>query len=514
MKVENYYFSAKAVELAEHDNYLELVNRLCYYDDKNLNSVQLPYHGVEDRALELAKTLVNMPVQAKYKKINNLDDLDIHEMSKDRNGNVVFDTASIGTHTEVYIQNDTVTTVSGETKELPCLYAKCRVWKRHENFISAIKRLFDSPNGLNTSWEIGTSAYMYDKGVKVLTDYEFLANTFLGSNVTPAYNGTSQTISLSSLEDSELMIAEALMKDLTERNEIYDNKEEENLKKEGIASIAETEVVESVEEKVESTIEVPISEIDNEATPEENKEQKVESTTDNQVNVETKVDTSDLTTFDLRQALLKACKEKIKTWCWVSFVFPEEHYVLCEKEEGNEMDYLKFTYSVDANDNVIVSEPEEVTLVATPKNINTVIADFEKTIAEKDELIIKASAEINELKALNTELSQYKYRLDEIEQERVAAELQAKKEELIASVVNSGQITREEIETSEELSAYVENLDKKSLMALVGERLSASLAEKQVEVSTVKNETIVSTNLHTDDEVEDRVSVMRNFLKK
>ena len=142
----------------------------------------------------------------------------------------------------------------------------------------------------------------------------------------------------------------------------------------------------------------------------------------------------------------------------------------------------------------------------------------EKTIAEKDDLIVKASSEITSLKSENTELSQYKEKFTKMEQEKVEAELAQKKEDLIASVIKSGQITREEIEASEEFSGYVDNLDKKSLMAIVGERLSASVdskTEDNVETSETKSDVHVASNLNNeDDEVVDKASIMRNFLRK
>ena len=80
-------------------------------------------------------------------------------------------------------------------------------------------------------------------------------------------------------------------------------------------------------------------------------------------------------------------------------------------------------------------------------------------------------------------------------------------------------MTREEIEKSEELQGYVNTLDKKSLMALVGERLSASISDKSenenIETSESKSDVHVSSNLNNeDDEVVDKASIMRNFLRK
>ena len=544
MNSEKICFSSKTIDIAEHENYLILTNRLCYYDDKNLNGVMLPYKGYEESALECAKTLINMPVQAKYKKINNLDDLGSHEMHILPTGEIEWGTESVGTHTNVEIKEDTVTTISGETKVLPCLFAECRIWKRNKNIVSAIKRLYESENGLNTSWEISTTSYEYKHGTKILTEYEFIGNTFLGSTTTPAYNGTSKTLSLSALTEQELLVAEALSIDLSEnQGKTFDinknqEKEENILKKDENIIVSSEENVEEVNTDEVSTNENTDAEsveesVDTENSEETNKEKDGEDKedTDDKEDVDDNDDseckkkkssvsteTSSLTEYDLRVKITQACREKFRDWCWVSFMFPEERVVWCTYDGDSELDYLKFTYCVE-NDEVSVSEPEKVRLTVVPTKINEVVSDYEKTIAEKDELIVNASSEIAELKAQNTELSQYKEKFTQIEQEKAEAELTQKKEDLIASVVKSGQVTREEIEKSEELQGYVNTLDKKSLMALVGERLSASISDKSeednVETSETKSDVHVASNLNNeDDEVVDKASIMRNFLKK
>lgn len=536
MNYETICLSSKTIDIAENDLYLELTNRMCYYDDKNLNSVLLPYKGVEEKALECAKSLINMPVQAKYKKIAGEDDLGSHEMHINPDGEIVFDTESIGTHVDVWIEETEVTTVSGEVKKLPCLYAKKRIWKRNKNFINAIKRLYESESGLGSSWEIQTLEYTFKDGVKTLTDYVFLSDCLLGSTTTPAYNGTSKAISLSSLTEQELMVAEALSQDIISQGLDKNNQEkEENIleKDENITLSADEnvkEVTETEEVSAEENVDTETSEntTDTEDTSEEKDDEDKENI-DNKEDIDddseckkkkssASTETSSLTAFDLRMKINQACREKVRDWCWVSFMFPEEHVVWCEYDEAeSELDYLKFTYSVE-NDDVTVSDPEKVKLSVIPSQINSTVSEYEKTIAEKDDLIVKASSEITSLKSENTELSQYKEKFTQMEQEKMAAELAQKKEDLIASVCKSGQITREEIEASEEFSGYVDNLDKKSLMAIVGERLSASVdskTENNVETSETKSDVHVASNLNNeDDDVVDKVSIMRNFLRK
>lgn len=538
MNYETICLSSKTIDIAENDLYLELTNRMCYYDDKNLNSVLLPYKGVEEKALECAKSLINMPVQAKYKKIAGEDDLGSHEMHINPDGEIVFDTESIGTHVDVWIEETEVTTVSGEVKKLPCLYAKKRIWKRNKNFINAIKRLYESESGLGSSWEIQTLEYTFKDGVKTLTDYVFLSDCLLGSTTTPAYNGTSKAISLSSLTEQELMVAEALSQDIISQGLDKNNQEkEENIlkKDENITLSSEENVEETNTDEVSTNENTDTENVEESNGTESSEETNKEKDDEDKENIDNKEDidddseckkkkssasteTSSLTAFDLRMKINQACREKVRDWCWVSFMFPEEHVVWCEYDEAeSELDYLKFTYSVE-NDDVTVSDPEKVKLSVIPSQINSTISEYEKTIAEKDDLIVKASSEITSLKSENTELSQYKEKFTKMEQEKVDAELAQKKKDLIASVIKSGQITREEIEASEEFSGYVDNLDKKSLMAIVGERLSASVdskTENNVETSETKSDVHVASNLNNeDDDVVDKASIMRNFLRK
>ena len=106
MSKENICFSSKSIELAENENYIELTNRLCYYTEPNLNGVALVYDEFSD---EKAKTLVDMPVVAKYT-TNSIGEPTFkgHEVYYDEDGNLYFGTDNIGTHIETYIKDDTV----------------------------------------------------------------------------------------------------------------------------------------------------------------------------------------------------------------------------------------------------------------------------------------------------------------------------------------------------------------------------------------------------------------------
>lgn len=509
MKIEKICLSSKAIDIAEHDNYLELTNRLCYYDDKNLNNVLLPYKDYEDKALECANTLVNMPVQAKYKKIKRLDDLGSHEAHLDKDGDVVFDTESIGTHTEVYIQNDTVTTVNGETKELPCLYAKCRIWKRNKNMIAAIRRLYSSEDGLNTSWEIATKSYKFENGVKTLTDYEFLANTFLGSTTTPAYKGTSKTVSLSSMTEQELMVADALSVDLIDGAEDINNQNKEDIMSKTV-NVAESEktkpIIEKKAETVETVEDKPIETVEtseNAPVPDtdtENDEKKTDTS-------EQEVEKSELTANDLYGKIRKACREKCDKYGYISFWFPADNYVLYHTFDSKELEFLKFTYSVEG-DEVTVGEPEKVELKVS-------IAEINSAIEQRDESLLKANEKIQTLESEIAELQPFKVQAEKAAFEKAEAEKKAKQEELAAYAIKSKFITEEEIKSDEAISKMIAELNEDGIKKIICERLMSSLNEKsepEIETSSVKEDTKkISINLTDDGDAD--VSAVSLFLR-
>ena len=165
MEKEKIFLTSSVVELADEEDkpYITLTNRLCWYDEPNLNGVILPAEG----AVEKAETLIDMPVQAKYKKIANKDDLGGHEVfTNPVTGDVEFGTLSVGTHVSVEVKDDQVV-VDGEEKTLPCLFATSKVWKRHKNVVAAIKRLF-AENLLHTSWEVEYDESIFKNGLKTI----------------------------------------------------------------------------------------------------------------------------------------------------------------------------------------------------------------------------------------------------------------------------------------------------------------------------------------------------------
>lgn len=461
------------INIAEHTTYLELVSRVCYYDEPNLNNDMLPY---DDTTEEKAKTLINMPVQAKYRvSPSGEPTFSGHEMVKKKDGTVDFKTSSIGTHTEVYIKNDNVD-VNGTIKELPCLFAKYRIWKRYKNVVAAVQRLFDLGK-LYSSWEIYTYEYVYNKGIRKVTDYEFQANCLLGYEYAyPSYGTSANAISMSEMDNNspQLMIAEALSQDLIDKND--------------------------------------------------NKEEKARMIKKNEVDKQNADTTSaQLTTRDLREKLGYVCGAKIGGWCYVSYMFPNEKEVWCEYYGAKtELDYVKFTYEVGEDDSITVSEPEYVKLSVSIAEINSKVSSLEKEIetlkAEldiKNTAITKASEKIQELNIQISELTPYKKQVETAEQERIEAKISEDKARLREKMLKGNLFTEAEI-AEKNIADLIEARNESAINSLIADKFVASINNKEFDDTTQIAENTemktVTASLEIDEDTTDARSFMRSIL--
>jgi len=494
---------AEVVDIAEHTSYLELVSRVCFYNEPNLNGDMLPY---DDTSLEKAQTLVNMPVQAKYRvNSDGTPSLGGHEMVKKRDGTVEFKTQSIGTHTSVEIKNDNVL-VNGSIKELPCLFASYRIWKRYPNYIAAIKRLFD--NGiLYGSWEINTYQYLYDNGIRKLTDYEFIANCLLGETSYPSYGTSANAISMAETNnDNQLMIAEALSQDLLDENNINNNNEEENLlaKKNESSQVVENIIASaSPDTQTDDTTNIT-------STAKSNKEETPTT------------DSAQLTEWDLRDKVREACRAKLGKWCWVSYHFPVEKEVWCEYDGAeSELDYVRFTYEVGEGDSITVSEPEYVKLTVSIAEVNTKISELEKEIqtvkAEldiKNDAITKASETIQNLNTQISELKPYKEQVEIAERKKIEDQITAEKESLKAKLLKGNLFTAEEI-AEKKVQDLIEARDVSAINSLIADKFVASfdVTDKSNTAEAVTTaETVVTATANL--ESEDTETDVRSFMGK
>lgn len=497
--MDNIVFYSNQVYLSENSNPDSYIAKFIICDfGRNKNGVALDRNTIEN----WMSTLKNKPlvgkIKMRYDGEYDFTGHNVREVEKvDENGNkyreVEFDTEAFGTFFDVAIET---------INDKEYIVASCEIWKRFTKACEIIVNRIQE-GSLSTSWEISveksTQGIIDGLMTKIIQAGRFIGHCLLGKNVSPAYDSSGLLEIASTNYDMEF--AEALSQDILSQGLDKENeaKEENNLQ-----SNIETQVA---EENVEETVvETPVADTTESSTETEVTENKDET------------EVSQLTEYDLRKKICEACRAKLDKWCWISFHFPVEKEVWLEVDgRESELDFVRMTYTVE-NDTITVSDPEEVKLTVNIADVNTKIAELEAEVSTKDEAIIKSGEEIARLKTEISELSPFKEKFEKAEQERIENELKEKKDNLVSSITKSGLITKDEIEASEELKGYVDNLDEKSLKAILADRYIASLNDNTTEISETQNEVeteTASTNLDgLEDEQLDVKSIMKNYFGK
>jgi len=497
--MDNIVFYSDQVYLSENSNPDSYIAKFIICDfGRNKNGVALDRNTIEN----WMSTLKNKPlvgkIKMRYDGEYDFTGHNVREVEKvDENGNkyreVEFDTEAFGTFFDVAIET---------INDKEYIVASCEIWKRFTKACEIIVNRIQE-GSLSTSWEISveksTQGIIDGLMTKIIQAGRFIGHCLLGKNVSPAYDSSGLLEIASTNYDMEF--AEALSQDILSQGlDIKNEAKEEN----NLQSNIETQVA---EENVEETVvETPVADTTESSTETEVTENKDET------------EVSQLTEYDLRKKICEACRAKLDKWCWISFHFPVEKEVWLEVDgRESELDFVRMTYTVE-NDTITVSDPEDVKLTVSIAEVNTKIAELEAEVSTKDEAIIKSGEEIARLKTEISELSPFKEKFEKAEQERIENELKEKKDNLVSSITKSGLITKDEIEASEELKGYVDNLDEKSLKAILADRYIASLSENNTEVSETKTEVeteTASTNLDgLEDEQLDVKSIMKNYFGK
>jgi len=501
----DFVFASKIVELSEEKEYLTLKNRVFFFNSPNLNHVQINY---DESSLEQCKTLISCPLLAKYVKRNGKDDLGGHEVSV-KNGKVEFNTAAIGTITDIEIVEEEVETVDGSMQKLPCLYATEIVWTRFKNATSAIKRLY-SEGKLHNSWELKSSNYSYNSGVKFINSYVFVGNCLLGTESYPAYGRSAVVVNMAETsEEYEYLAAEsfseALALDLeSEPASNINQLDIDTNRKEGLSmDVNENIAVETSEEEVkEETVEVVNTEETAEAKTEEDANSEVaqvsednpveESATEN-TNVTDSTESEDNKSETEEVSAMKTVRDIVRMiyaalnelngneeeYMEISMIFPEDKIVLTQSYRMNELEFVQFSYRVEG-DKVTLDNRKTVELVVSPLKINSEIESKNNAIAEANNRIV-------ELENQNAELNKMKEEYDKFKAEQAETEHSEAVNRLRDYVVKSGRFTEEEI-ASEQIQKAINDLNEAWLKAEIADRLVASLAEKKnnTEVSETK----------------------------
>lgn len=500
MNKEKTFLTSSTIELSEDEEnsqFLTLVNRICYYDEPNLNSVLLP----SDTAEECAQSLIDMPVYAKCR--TNADGeptFGSHEVALDADGELFFDTTPIGVHTAVEIKDDTVD-VNGKLETLPCLFATQKIWKRNKNAVAAIKRLF-AEGKLHNSWEIASYEYSFADGVKTITGYEFEGNTFLGYEFAdPAYGKDAKVVSLS--QTDELMVAEALSRDLIDQKS---SKEDETLKKNKTSAQVEPQVDPQVDpQATEPAVEpAQVAPVEPTVEPAQAEPQNIEPAQSEPAEPQPEEPQGEpvvasLTDWDIQRKIDEGARDLIDGWYWVAYLFPEEHKALLRVEGNDELSYVQVSYVVNDDDTVTVSDPVDVKLSVSVSEINSKVAELTDTIASLNQ-------KVNDLTAEVETLTPYREAAQKAEHDAAEAKLRAYAE-------NSKQFTEEELQ-SEEMTKIFSELDESALKMMIADRVVSAQAQQiQATVSAPQVQLSNTSNLTVNEPSADGVSLMRAFLR-
>jgi hypothetical protein len=493
------FLSSKTIELSERKNYLELLNRVCYYGAPNGNMVELPY---DESTLEKAKTLEGMPVYGKYTTTpDGKPTFKGHEVSLDANGEIVLNTIPIGVHMSIEIKDDAVEIANGSTVVLPCLFARQKIWKRNKFACAAVKRLFEEGQ-LHNSWEIETYEYAFKDGIKRLLDYIFDGNCFLGPEyASPAYGDSAEVISLSS-KQSEMLVAEALAKDVFATGKTQNGNEVDKMQEEVEKDL------DTFEEEVDTGgVEIG-KEKGEEATAatstEEAGERQGKEVVEPAAEPESAPAQAELTMRDLRWKIEEALYKFADKYLDVVYIFPESHIGWAHDWQENETDMHEFTYSVE-NNKVTILSISPITLVVSPRQINSAIEEKASALIEAQKQIDTLLSEIEELKPFKSAAEQAAREKAEAERKEAIASLRSYAEE-------SGMVSKEEL-ASGEIAEMIESLNETGIKVLIADRIvekgkkskpAPEVAQKQPKVRTIL----------TDNAPADSYAVLKDFLRK
>lgn len=461
-------FSSHNVLISENQNSDTAEAKFVICDfDPNKNDVSLARATIDT----WKDTLINKPLVGKVvAQRDGTKDFTGHNVvvvqSTDENGNTVhkieFDTSSFGVFTSVDIE---------EIDGAECIVATATVWKRFSQAYEVFAARATSEEGIKTSWEIQVSKShketIENKEVKVIDEGVFIGHAVLGSKIAPAYD-SSGLLSVAS-EESNDDFEQALL------NDIY-----------LIAS-------------------------------KQGEEKQLE---DKQTQV------SALTTRDLHQKTREALNPKgwnSNPYYSIWEIYPVDNKILAyDIDRDSEDDYLVITYSV-ADDVVTIGEKSEtklskilsekqqvnisVNLDETAKLLSTKeteiqslsgkVAELTEEVAEKDEKLIKASEQIVLLQSSVDELQPFKVQVEEIQQAEDLRIAETKREDLKSMATNSGYISVEELESSEEIQILISELDEKGLKVLIAERVISGVKPIVKEPEMITSQSNTNETLNT-----------------
>ena len=538
---ENFILESKPLEVASYKNYKEATFLISVLDQPDLYGRIIP----KDSGEKYCKTIIGYPIVAKLKKniFGQVSDFGGHELIevKAKNGKKKkkFATQAIGSVLDAWTETREVEGYDGEQE---CILCKAKLWtSRFPEYFKVFDKLWEQGK-ISSSWELTASKVEEQGDNKIYKIFEFIGNCVLGSGHVGAVPG-SGVIEYAELEDYETELAEALEKDMADLDIENEDKEEVNLaeKEKKDAPVDDTEKKEktnpeTVDEaeckKKKETAECDpkkkkstCAEVKDEAEEKDEEAEvgaKKKKTSCAEVKVPEKApEVASLTDCDLFRKISEECRKAVDCcWGYISYWFPEEKTVWYKPDNASsQLDYKLFTYEV-VDDEVTVSDPQDVKLTVSVTEMNEVIAEKDEKIGTltaeleiKDEAVIKAGEKINKLNVEVSELKPYKEAAEKAEQERIEAEIAEAKQTLKNNMLKTKLFTEEEIAEAD-IAELIEARNETAIKNLIAERYIASFdsneADPETDTASFEKDTNTSVaNLEVDD-IDDTPS---NFMK-
>lgn len=528
-----YLYSTKVISCSEADDDSDVYKAKFVVCDFSTNRNNRRLN--RDTITSWMRTLINKPLVGKLiTPISGEADFTGHNMktvlATDDDGKLYktqeFDTQAFGVFTDVGIE---------KIDNVECITASCDIWKRFPKACKVItKRIKDGT--LNTSWEIEISeshnVMEAGKQVKVIDNGVFIGHCLLGKSVTPAYD-CSRLLEVAEAEDQNVDeelsgayaedinsekegnslnlnndIATASADAATKSNEIEINFSacgtDKDKEKAACGDKKKDKSAEDEEEK--PTQESPVTE----DPIEDPKEKEDESASTGEAEV------SAMTDGDVVYAINKALVRNGYEHGYIAFMFMLDKTFWYKNWKSNDLDFLVFTFEIDANGNVTLSEPKPATLTVEFKNIDSINTRF----AEMADTIASANEKINTLTSEVESLRPYKERVEKAEVEKAEAEKTEKIEALRKYAIDSKLIEASEVSEGGEFASLIEELNEGAIKTIIAERYMSNskkeTSEKAVETSTtdsaggnVQRNLVGSMDVYTDD----FKSVMNRYLR-
>ena len=560
MESENFILNSKPLEVASYKNYKEATFLISVLDQPDLYGRIIPKESGE----KYCKTIIGYPVVAKLKKniFGQVSDFDGHAIIevKAKNGKKQkkFTTQAIGSVLDAWTETREVEGYEGEQE---CILCKTKLWtSRFPEYFKVFDKLWEQGK-VQSSWELTATKVETEGEFKIYKIFEFIGTCCLGSSKTPAVPGAG-VIEYAELDDYEAELAEALEKDMADLDIENEDKEEVNLaeKEKKDTPVEDTENKETTapdtvdeaeckkqkataecdpKKKKSACAEVDDEDEEAECAPKKKKtscadteedaecEPKKKKTSCAEVEEPEKApETASLTDCDLFRKINEACRKAIDCcWGYVSYWFPEDKTVWYKPDNAeSQLDFKLFTYEV-VDDEVTVSEPQDVKLTVSVVDVNEVIAEKDEKIGAltaeleiKDDAVIKAGEKISKLNVEVSELKPYKEAVEKAEKERIEAEIAEAKQTLKNNMLKTKLFTEEEIAEAD-IAELIEARNETAIKNLIAERYIASFdsneTDSETDTASFEKDTNTSVaNLEVDDIDDTPSNFMKNLLTR